>query len=107
MEIDTFADFIFPPAQIISSNSTISSKVLSERVLLSNNSILDMSCFLRASVLLSKDQIGTVHMANNYKLASILTIYINYSTRTEMKLNETGFRPPLCTYRLNWAMKTS
>ena len=24
-----------------------------------------------------------------------------------MKWNESGFRPPLCTYRLNWAMRTS
>ena len=52
-------------------------------VLLSNNSIWDMSCFLRSSVLLSKEQSGTVDMANKYKLASILAIYINYSTRTE------------------------
>ena len=36
-----------------------------------------MSCFLRVSVLLSKEQIGTVDMVNEYKLASILTIYIN------------------------------
>ena len=42
-----------------------------------------MSCFLRASVLLSKEQSGTVDMANKYKLASILTIYINHSTRIE------------------------
>ena len=26
---------------------------------------------------------------------------------TEMKWNESGFRPPLCTYRLNWARRTS
>ena len=25
----------------------------------------------------------------------------------KMKWNESGFRPPLCTYRLNWARKTS
>ena len=25
----------------------------------------------------------------------------------EMKWNESGFRPPLCTYRLSWAMRTS
>ena len=24
-----------------------------------------------------------------------------------MKWNESGFRPPLCTYRLNWARRTS
>ena len=42
-----------------------------------------MSCFLSASVLLSKEQSATVHMANKYKLASILTIYINHLTRTE------------------------
>ena len=27
--------------------------------------------------------------------------------RDEMKWNESGFRPPLCTYRLNWARRTS
>ena len=27
--------------------------------------------------------------------------------RREMKWNESGFRPPLCTYRLNWARRTS
>ena len=25
----------------------------------------------------------------------------------EMRWNESGFRPPLCTYRLNWARRTS
>ena len=56
--------FDIQPAQILSSNSTIFSKVLSERVLLSNNPIWDMPCFLRASVLLSNEQSGTVNMAN-------------------------------------------
>ena len=28
-------------------------------------------------------------------------------SRNEMKWNESGFRPPLCTYRLNWARRTS
>ena len=27
--------------------------------------------------------------------------------RNEMKLNESGFRSPLCTYRLNWTRRTS
>ena len=27
--------------------------------------------------------------------------------RNKMKWNESGFRPPLCTYRLNWARRTS
>ena len=26
---------------------------------------------------------------------------------SQMKWNESGFRPPLCTYRLNWARRTS
>ena len=29
------------------------------------------------------------------------------SDKIEMKWNESGFRPPLCTYRLNWARRTS
>ena len=28
-------------------------------------------------------------------------------SKREMKWNESGFRPPLCTYRLNWARRTS
>ena len=41
-----------------------------------------MSCFLRASVLLSKEQSGTVDMANKYSLASIFTMYVNHSKGT-------------------------
>ena len=29
------------------------------------------------------------------------------NTCNKMKWNESGFRPPLCTYRLNWARRTS
>ena len=32
---------------------------------------------------------------------------ISPHVRNEMKWNESGFRPPLCTYRLNWARRTS
>ena len=28
-------------------------------------------------------------------------------SESKMKWNESGFRPPLCTYRLNWARRTS
>ena len=35
---------------------------------------------------------GTAHWMDNTK---------------EMKWNESGFRPPLCTYRLNWARRTA
>ena len=31
----------------------------------------------------------------------------SWTTQNEMKWNESGFRPPLCTYRLNWARRTS
>ena len=33
------------------------------------------------------------------------TLLNGYSV--EMKWNESGFRPPLCTYKLNWARRTS
>ena len=32
--------------------------------------------------------------------------YKYQETINEMKWNESGFRPPLCTYRLNWARRT-
>ena len=39
---------------------------------------------------------------------AISTLRSNKRTiRKKMKWNESGFRPPLCTYRLNWARRTS
>ena len=46
-------------------------------------------------------------------LASILANLDNFylleivDRVSETKWNESGFRPPLCTYRLNWARRTS
>ena len=34
-------------------------------------------------------------------------MFINYWMNEWKKWNESGFRPPLCTYRLNWAGRTS
>ena len=54
---------------------------------------------------------GTKNTFSQYYLHSITysfnkkyTFHINL---IEMKWNESGFRPPLCTYRLNWAKRTS
>ena len=33
--------------------------------------------------------------------------FMIFTASNEMKWNELGFRPPLCTYRLNWARRTS
>ena len=35
------------------------------------------------------------------------SFYYPVCFQCEMKWNESGFRPPLCTYRLNWARRTS
>ena len=41
-------------------------------------------------------------------MAEILNeFHQTYATGTQKKWNESGFRPPLCTYRLNWARRTS
>ena len=52
--------------------------------------------------------------ANHYPRAPALIFLQNLTSacavayyRKEMKWNESGFRPPLCTYRLNWARRTS
>ena len=34
-------------------------------------------------------------------------VYKHYFWLMKWKWNEAGFRPPLCTYRLNWARRTS
>ena len=34
-------------------------------------------------------------------------LYADFAISWRVKWNESGFRPPLCTYRLNWARRTS
>ena len=59
-----------------------------------------------------------VHDAIHMTLKSVLNMSIQHTilstsmpdwqtNREQMKWNESGFRPPLCTYRLNWARRTS
>ena len=36
-----------------------------------------------------------------------INLHFFYDRRGQKKWNESGFRPPLCTYRLNWARRTS
>ena len=36
-----------------------------------------------------------------------MVYWVTHTERYKMKWNESGFRPPLCTYRLNWARRTS
>ena len=43
----------------------------------------------------------------NVGVASQTVIQYLVNTQNEMIWNESGFRPPLCTYRLNWARRTS
>ena len=38
---------------------------------------------------------------------STLKTKLNHQNNARNKWNESGFRPPLCTYRLNWARRTS
>ena len=59
------------PALILSSRSMISSKALAEMVLLSNNSIWDMSCFLRSKVV---QLIGQISINWRVSLLSIIII---------------------------------
>ena len=40
-------------------------------------------------------------------LIHVFVEHIANKTAVKMKWNESGFRPPLCTYRLNWARRTS
>ena len=37
----------------------------------------------------------------------LVSLTPGWQRENEMKWNESGFRPPLCTYRLNWARRTS
>ena len=47
-------------------------------------------------------------LVNTYCLLILsCNISQSHSLRSMAKWNESGFRPPLCTYRLNWARRTS
>ena len=45
------------------------------------------------------------NISSLWEFKSVYKKYRNFSV--EWKKNESGFRPPLCTYRLNWARRTS
>ena len=49
------------------------------------------------------------YMAIFFNFHPLQIIFFHYKSRiaTANKWNESGFRPPLCTYRLNWARRTS
>ena len=51
------------------------------------------------------------HIMCNYIILVGVILYIKYWRQADgssyVKCNESGFRPPLCTYRLNWARRTS
>ena len=49
----------------------------------------------------------TVKTIDNYIRAFVNRIRIRLQLCEQMKWNESGFRPLLCTYRLNWARRTS
>ena len=44
----------------------------------------------------------TLKVLSVFTLIELATLFTS-----KMKWNESGFRPPLCTYRLNWARRTS
>ena len=53
-------------------------------------------------------QVGLLLLLDDlrWKICPVTHICTTYNLK-EMKWNESGFRPPLCTYRLNWARRTS
>ena len=59
-----------------------------------------------ASKIIYKNRNMCLFFQSKYKIAVKCNGY-NLRSRNEMKWNESGFRPPLCTYRLNWARRTS
>ena len=45
------------------------------------------------------------HLSSHHSSLFLISLYS--PNLPKMKLNESGFRPPLCTYRLNWVRRTS
>ena len=72
---------------------------------------LNISCFLShiPTPIVHLKTTTTTISSECYKRSTsslILALYWG-DGRQEIKWNESGFRPPLCTYRLNWARRTS
>ena len=66
-------------------------------------------CYSRKSILhiVASELKDPIWHSSEWQIGSFSsepTIYVLYIT---WKWNESGFRPPLCTYRLNWARRTS
>ena len=73
-----------------------------------------MFCFIPGCCIvpLSKTSFVIIFIILWNKMYCYFSLMQNYSQfqkyhRGKWKWNESGFRPPLCTYRLNWARRTS
>ena len=63
------------------------------------------SCTLRTSQ--GKIDNNQIYCMLSFPLVNVTVRVFMIITTKKMKWNESGFRPPLCTYRLNWARRTS
>ena len=63
-------------------------------------------CFVFAGYVDRSSLCERIYIIGVPKTVSILSRR-NFTDQGEMKCNESGFRPRLCTCRLNWARKTS
>ena len=71
-------------------------------------SVSSMLCVIQAFPLLHlNNQMINVDIVWWIFLLWFFRRHVQCQLSTKMKWNESGFRPPLCTYRLNWARRTS
>ena len=63
--------------------------------------------FTNSSKWPSSSSVNNMHLQRAVINPKIADIFVYKPWRNEIKWNESGFRPPLCTYRLNWARRTS
>ena len=78
-------------------------KLCSVPLLLFHSAILLFSC---SACCCFAVQLSYIVLLLCYSVVLFLVLFW-CSAVPEMKWNESGFRPPLCTYRLNWARRTS
>ena len=48
-----------------------------------------------------------LYVTFNLTFTALKYVCVNHGDQNVFQWNESGFRPPLCTYRLNWARRTS
>ena len=107
--------FIVGLYEFIQMYTPLFNKLLIRPICRHNHSLfkaMPLPCWEKVEVIWSKEVKSLLNLSLVDRWGVLSEEWLNKTeshlyTSLEMKWNESGFRPPLCTYRLNWARRTS